>query len=470
MSADKPTEWLIDSLYPEEDVETASYELTPEDHVQRLEMEHLLGSMREHMPVVSPSPTMREMLLQTAQAAIAQEVEQEAAVSGVSPSRAPNVARTPSTSGWQRSKVNALAQITSVAIVLVLGVIFVAQLQHSALDEAGMTSHDLLASKSEFKSSGAAIAEQAKEADFPDKAPMLAEPEPNADSIAKQDVDVEGRSSVGELALGRLNNDKNSDLLAKDVPQEIQQAAKPRRSRAAPKKTRSAKTNVKSKISSAFGGLSSSRGAAYGKDPYGKSAEESEDVRAVPNSEVMPTAKVVQKKPVAQEPVVQRKPEPAPAPKQAPVRVQSKSAVANAQARPPAPSSPPSSNAPTPRAQMTDASSVDIENSKKGLSKPGSGVPTYDSIQRSARAERHNTTLSQADGYLKSGQGSVTQRARVLELKAQALKSLGRSAEADRVLASIRSKYPSYYKKQNLRKKKKTMKRKSVSETDSKSF
>lgn len=475
MSADKSTEWLIDALYPEEPAETSSYELTPEDHVQRLEMEQLLGTMRDHMPVVTPSADMHDTLLQAAQAALTQEVEQEAAASIPSASRAPHTTRAPSTSGWQRSKVHSLAQIAGVAVVLVLGVIFVARLQHSALDEAGMTSQDLLASKEAAPTPSASIAKKVEPNDFPNQVPAEAKPEAVASAEAERDAE-----SVGDLAMG-TRSDEQVDKRLDDAPQEVQEAAKSRRARVAPvqRQYKSAEDGAPSKSTSIFDGSSSSRGGSYAKDRMEiGSPQQAEKSEAVPAPKMAQMAKTTPSDEEAAGGLALEEPAQPGAQKKLDTKAdqelasettseppQPRSTRAAAPARRPSPQA----AAATSASPMNDSVTKESPQ-KKGLSKPGSGVPTYDSIQRSARSERHDNTLSQADGYLNSGQGSVTQRARVMELKAQALRGLGRSEEADRVLASIRKKYPSYYKKQNLRKKKKAASPKSRSASESEAF
>ena len=456
MSADNSTEWLIDSLYPEERDDDASYELTPEDHVQRLEMEQLLGSMREHLPVASPSPEVRALLLKTAQSALIQEVEQQAQSAPPSAPRAANATRSPSTSAWQRSKVHALAQIAGVAVVLVLGVITVAQLQNSALDKAGMTSQDLLVAK-EAPAPAAAV----NPADFPNKV----QAEPQGDVVAQNTAKQE--SSQEEIALAKTPRIEPQERRVDDAPEEIVQAAKTQTPEPqAPKPKPVATSKGSGALASSpelqdglgrgsYGGRSSApydREAAKKQAPLGEAAAD-EFVNLPPQVTKAEPAPVAKGK--ADAPQVNSLDASGAA-----EDVDGKDAVASAVQAPAKLQAPMEAKRARRSAREAAPSAAPAPSrASKGLSKPGSGVPTYDGIQRSARAERHNDTLSQADGYLRSGKGSVTQRARVMELKAQALKGLGRTDEANRVLASIRKQYPSYYKKKNLRRKKKSMKK-----------
>ena len=88
----------------------------------------------------------------------------------------------------------------------------------------------------------------------------------------------------------------------------------------------------------------------------------------------------------------------------------------------------------------------------KAEAKPTSeGAPAYRpqagtiaAVEQRARANDYNGTIAASDAFLAADTGSATERARALQLKADALLRLGRYAEADRVYASIQQDYPTY--------------------------
>ena len=80
---------------------------------------------------------------------------------------------------------------------------------------------------------------------------------------------------------------------------------------------------------------------------------------------------------------------------------------------------------------------------------------TLDDVERAYKRNDYQETVDEADAYLARRIGTNQERARAMELKAQALTSLGRGTEARGIYESIRELYPDYYNKENLQQKKK---------------
>lgn len=95
--------------------------------------------------------------------------------------------------------------------------------------------------------------------------------------------------------------------------------------------------------------------------------------------------------------------------------------------------------------------------------KPAPNNTTIADVERARRSEDARGTLEKADAFLDRGIGTQQEKARALELKADALKELGRKSEADAVYRELERDYPQYYKKENVKEKKKRSKRKAAS-------
>lgn len=80
---------------------------------------------------------------------------------------------------------------------------------------------------------------------------------------------------------------------------------------------------------------------------------------------------------------------------------------------------------------------------------------TLDDAESSYKRNDYRQTIEDADNYLARDIGTNRERARAMELKAQALTALGRGTEARSIYEAIRETYPDYYKKENLQMKKK---------------
>lgn len=70
--------------------------------------------------------------------------------------------------------------------------------------------------------------------------------------------------------------------------------------------------------------------------------------------------------------------------------------------------------------------------------------PSLGSVQRSYESNDYRATVRRADAFVEMEAGSTSDRARALELKAMALEKLGRLDAADSVYAAIQDDYPSY--------------------------
>lgn len=118
---------------------------------------------------------------------------------------------------------------------------------------------------------------------------------------------------------------------------------------------------------------------------------------------------------------------------------------------------------PAPSTVTTTESKDESKQQKAAEKKPAPNNTTLADVERAQRSEDARQTLDKADAYLERGIGSQQERARALELKADALKELGRKSEADAVYRQLERDYPQYYKKENVQEKKKRSKKKSAS-------
>jgi hypothetical protein len=73
---------------------------------------------------------------------------------------------------------------------------------------------------------------------------------------------------------------------------------------------------------------------------------------------------------------------------------------------------------------------------------PPTGTPA--SIQQTFDSRDYSRTVAEANDYLSGESGNATDRATVMQLKAQSLFNLGRLTEADRIYASIQRSYPNF--------------------------
>ena len=123
----------------------------------------------------------------------------------------------------------------------------------------------------------------------------------------------------------------------------------------------------------------------------------------------------------------------------------------------------PAKPAPSTSTSTTTASKDESKQQKAAEKKPAPNNTTLADVERAQRSEDARQTLDKANAYLERGIGSQQERARALELKADALKELGRKSEADAVYRQLERDYPQYYKKENVQEKKKRSKKKSAS-------
>ena len=134
----------------------------------------------------------------------------------------------------------------------------------------------------------------------------------------------------------------------------------------------------------------------------------------------------------------------------------------------PAPSAPEvSATSPSDEQGNKDMAIRPVEQSEKKAEaeakKPAPNNTTIADVERARRSEDARGTLEKADAFLDRGIGTQQEKARALELKADALKELGRKSEADAVYRELERDYPQYYKKENVKEKKKRSKRKAAS-------
>ncbi len=95
------------------------------------------------------------------------------------------------------------------------------------------------------------------------------------------------------------------------------------------------------------------------------------------------------------------------------------------------------SQEPTPQAAAEPS-----EMERQDAYEPPAGTPA--SIQQTYDDRDYNRTISEANEYLGESAGNATDKATVMQLKAQSLANLGRLDEADRIYDAIQRAYPSF--------------------------
>lgn len=450
MSAEKHPDWLINRLYLDElDDETSSDgqdNLNPEQEAQLLEMQQFLGQLRDHvphMPMAAPSEKTRQSILAAAQEALETGYEDVSATTRT-PQKAP---RSGSDSLWGKYRFHAIAQITGVAAILIVGVFGLAQFQNQMKPTMDAAAPEM-AKATKIQKPAVASNEKADEPagkDFPDTN-ATAKPKPSLDQSKtlalnkdlKKEADADNKPSVEDNVQSKSANGVKRNARRKAV------AMKPKKS----------KKSMANDDGFSFSGLSNSgkRSTYRGNVGQGVESESKKEVSSLFKSPEAPSNAKGSKE-VAINDLNTSAP-------------QSEPPASKAITRPATAPTKRSASAPvaTNKPALDAKKSTKTSSTKKADAK--TATPTVSGIERSFRAEKFDNTLTEANQYLKTGKGTSRQRARVMELKAKAYQKLGRNDEAARIFDQIRKKYPTYYKKKAIKYPAKKSRRKSKSSFD----
>lgn len=499
MSAEKSTDWLIDLLYEDEleldDEPTSLDQLEPAQAAELEATRQWLGQARAAMLLAEPKASTREAILAAAQEQLRTQAETEAQAQ-----RMPQPARQPSQSNlWARARFSTVAQITSLATVLVVGVFLLGRFQDqmpaATRSDAAAPTVALAPAPSAAAPMEELAAAAPTEAD--DQALALAPAKPITGAAAPADfpeVDPqqlaqtrEGISNSGPLALAdeKPKLDKEDPVAAWDTLPAKSSKAKSAEQRQEPPDELAANKDSAPGLPELS--KSERRERAQDSDGFGFAGDTKEALKpqAANQKTVLSyndTAPVQQDKAEAA-----MEPSPAPAPsrfmspespsKKGNARVDDlqpeyKNAVedstSSGAARPTAtqPQAMPKAEADAAPAAADDAGEREAVESAKvaraaskktattsstssmPTAKPA--TPSVTIAEQALRAERFNDAATEADRFLKTGRGTPDERARALEIKAQAYERLGRGDDAYRVYEQLERDYPAYFKKKAL--------------------
>jgi hypothetical protein len=476
MSAEKSPDWLIDLLYADEEHEFDSEGPPDEaglDEAESLELEglrDLLGQVRASRVDVAPPEGLSASIL-----AAAREVSAEASAEAARPEARRAAPGRPAASPgegslWGRARANTFAQIGAVAAVLLVGAFMVNRI-HGTSSEAEMGAGMEVAAKADDL-----VREQ------PAAAAVAGADAPAADGLALKE-EAAGAAESGDQAQAAVEAiEGNLDRARNEDPAELDELAVGKALDEARERARREEAGLLStKRSRDYEALSDKKTAAKAdpappkKDSYIALSEK--DLDGIVSGELENTPGDAPNEPVALN---------APS---APSRSSSSGFGTEARyestpsaARPPSPEPAEESEAkPTKLADEVVESAMAQRNAARTSSAQAADdiaarenqdatdkqpAPSLGEVERMARAERHRDTIAAADRYLKSGMGANADRARALELKAEALAAQGKGDEAQRVYDEIEKKYPTHFKRPAQKRQKRKAVRKKAKSLD----
>lgn len=455
MSAETSHEWLIDGLYKEHDEQPDNPESTDVSMSEESERSELVASydamlteIREglvmHTPRGEVSDSIRAAARKQAEVFAAERTE-----SGARPGRrrAPSGADTSTQSFWSRAKRQGVLQLVAVLAVCLGAGLLVRMMAFAPAEE------------SRFESASAPNAEVAF-FDAEEKASVvdaLGAPEKPVSSTQVANNDFK------DYDYAQRSDETNKPLDSKDIAVALREESKEAQNeieklskrkvtkKSRPKKSGRGNASVESERSldnELWGVSKAKQKAAPPKSNKRRDYANDESLSLFGGAE-----DIAQEKKMASAPSVSGK-------------VDSVGNFMN-----PAPSS--AASEPTPAADVapTEAADKEVRSSPSITEEQATPIttviegsaqqPSATTLADAERAYKKNDyeqTLTDSDAYLDRGIGTNTQRARAMELKAQALNKLGRSGEAQAIYEDIREQYPDYYRKENIRQKKKSRK------------
>lgn len=450
MSAEKTPEWLVDLLYAGEEEEAGAsppeFDLSEDEQRSLAHSRMILGGAREVLTRQAPGASVRASILEQARKAAAAEVAEVAEVASAAGRRVASP-REPGASLWSRSRTSSVAQIVVVALALIASTAVLSSLQHSPArhEQAGAA----IVAQNTPTLAAPEVAEQPKMEAAP-APPALDQLALNTDAPAKP-VEAAPDPSVVEQepAEGGLAG-PSADRAARSEA-ERKPAMEPARPLA--KSASEASAGDAYRLDDALDSYKESRKdsetakpatvIAKADEPMPRDEDSVQTMRAMEKNEVSkrqfnsPESKVAAAAPVEELEVADKK---------VAERVEADSARGRS-----------ASSGPTmPSAESAaPAASAPKVAPKPAAPSPQATSATPATVRADFNRADYRGALSGADEYLGSGIGTPDQRAEMLDLKAQALNELGRTAEADKALNELEQRYPSYYSKNNIAKRRK---------------
>jgi len=550
MSAEKPTEWLVDLLYEQDEPTTdetgGSDQWSGElDDAQRAELDAtfaMLGEVRAAMPMEEPRASVRASILEAAHKQAEAQVAASAASRGGR--RAPGSPRSSTESLWGGQTLYRAMSFAAVLCVLIGAGVIAQRMTQPTVESRFAAANDSVTNEVNFGGSDEAPARQQLAALEKEKAPA---PEPEEVALAEEENDFPEIAQNKELAKGedpaadktlamqddfkpgkKADRFDNEDSVwdrssrRKTTSKPVAKAPKKELDSSSLKsllgsddsdysnKKRAKKRSVATKSSSSKsyrGSAGTDLDALADDRGYDKNAQATKQDSLFGGAERIATEEE-QRQPSVSGPndalgnVARPSEEPAPrANKKELAMAEDAGEVAKSTSRrkifnrrdrdnkdgglfrnrseertkaDPATSggdaysgsasaATPAKPAPSTSTSTTTASKDESKQQKAAEKKPAPNNTTLADVERAQRSEDARQTLDKANAYLERGIGSQQERARALELKADALKELGRKSEADAVYRQLERDYPQYYKKENVQEKKKRSKKKSAS-------
>lgn len=529
MSAEKSTDWLIDLLYQDEVEyeEPLEEDLSSQDSSEELERplellsaqqeaelsEHRqwLGTVRQSLILAQPSEATHDAIMKAAREQLITHAEREAqAVRKPQPVR-----HSPEGTLWARARFGTMAQIASLATVLVVGIFFLGRFQ------------DKMPTMSESAPAAATVAlndaEQAAPAAAPEPtaAQLPAEPvatgseAPAQEGLAQAPEDSLDFPTRDPAKVAQQVDEKPNDSLAINRPLEEKRdyrrspspqieadaqrvrgagGAQALEDTLAKNAERSARSSGPEKKSAPLKELDAfkSKDKADNDDGFafsGKTEEQAQKPTKLEINDTAPARTLTRES--AAEPAQDLDSAPMPSSADQPTNkflspeapmAKSASAgdsgerqdraIANMQPRPQSSAPKTSKRAALAKPSMAPASAPRDEEvaeaeavmDNKAQTKPA--TPSLSITEQAFRADRFKDAASEADRFLKTGRGTPDERARALEIKAQAYERLGRGDDAYRVYEQLEREYPGYFKKKAIDRPKKRSKKKDAAKSN----
>lgn len=480
MASEKSTQWLIDLLYEEEAAEPPPPEeaLEPAQQEELRTTRDLLAQVRAELPSEQPPARMREAIFAEARAQA--ERASAAQAQPAEPGPAAGGGAEP-TSLWGSPGTRRVFQAAAVLAVALGAGLLLTRTFEDTVESKFSAANDTVTQEVAFEGGApsepiarpdpapappaeevaAAEPPQDPSNDFPELAdatgePVDAEPEEpettlalREDSPKQAESDDLRQSSGEERARGARAQEPSADRAPKTRRARRRASSRPparskKKSKAAPQAKDELMATLDDEARDSYGGA----GSLEGLNRASKNAKADRDA----NANLFGGAEGPSRAPA--EPAPRPSVDPAPA---APSK--SADAVGNFVGADDAEE----------RQQQAATASSGAEPEAEAEEEPTRGPTSLQSVESAYRRNDYTRTAQEASSYLDRGLGSNQERARALELKAESLERLGRGAEARQAWQQLERDHPSYYKKRNLRQKRKRRakpKRRSVDEVE----
>lgn len=412
MSSGESTEKILDLLYgdhtPEEQEELReALTRSPKDRAELASYEETLSAFREALPVEEMPTSAHGAIMAAARKQAAENLSNS--TYAVRPARAAN-SGSPGTSVWSRLSIGPIAQIAAVAVLLLVGAVFMRQFSEPPADT--------------FAEANNSVAQEVRFDNFGTPQQAAPTPAPQGEALALADAPMEEAESAEEeiaqqqgpreqASEGALDSLDGKEIAA--VERSYEPAPAPRRRAAAPRPTPAPRPTARSAPSADYSiPRLSSPAPAKKSSPQAESFFDLDDFGA------------------------------GRAASEEPAKASAPSAPASAAATNTGAATAPATSA---RAGAAGAAAPEAESKADRSEAIADSVaePSPLALAEAAyRSANYGEAIRQADALLARSGSSPTERARALDIKGQSLLAMGREAEADRVFATLESQHPDY--------------------------